>query len=111
MQDIVSAISNIKGEVSDESVYIYYMAIQAVDFHYPNRNFIRGTSARSQINVMGNEIIEQIQDCHVSVVFTHVWKTEDEEIIAYLKESGLALLEEHIYAGAKVFDFTSCELE
>ena len=60
---------------------------------------------------MGNEIIERIQDCHVSVVFTHVWKTEDEEIIAYLKESGLTLFEEHTYAGARVLNFTSCELE
>ena len=111
IQDIVSAISNIKGEVNDESIYIYYMSIQAVDFHYPNRKFIRGTPARYQIDVMGNEIIEQIQDCHVSVVFTHVWKTEDEEIIAYLKESGLTLFEERNYAGARVLDFTSCELE
>ena len=111
IQDIVSAISNIKGDVNDESVYIYYMAIQAVDFHYPNRKFTRGSPARYQIEVMGNEIIERIQDCHVSVVFTHVWKTEDEEIIAYLKESGLTLFEEHTYAGARVLNFTSCELE
>jgi hypothetical protein len=111
IQDIVSAISDIGGNVSDESVYIYYMSVQAVDFHYPDRRFFRGTPARYEVDVMGNEVIKQIRDCHVYAVFTHVWKTEDEEIIAYLEKSGLTLFEEHKYAGARVLDFTSCQLE
>jgi hypothetical protein len=111
IQDIVSAISNLEKGISDESVYIYYMSTQAVNFHYPDRNFTRGVPARYQIDVMGKEIIDHIRECRVRVVFTHVWKTEDEEIITYLKESGLTLLEEQTYAGARVLSFASCRPE
>jgi hypothetical protein len=102
IQDIVSVISLGLGEVSDESVYIYYGANPAVDFHYPKRPFFRGTWARDHVDVMGDEIIEQIHDCHVSVVFSHVWKSEDAKILTYLEESGLQSVEDHRYAGARV---------
>lgn len=108
IQDIVSALSSISDEVDDRSVYIYYMANTAVEFHFPDRKFFRGTRARYQVDVMGEEIIEQIRDCHVSVVFTHVWRTEDTDIIGYLEDAGLKLVKENRYAGARVLDFTSC---
>ena len=107
-EDIISAVSEGLKGVPDSNVYVYSGARPAVTFHYPRRNFFEGAYARGDIERIGREIIELNNSCDVSILFSHVFKDEDEKILAVVERSGLSLIEEKKYHGASVAKLSRC---
>ena len=107
-EDIISAVSEGLKGVPDSDVYVYYAARHAVEFHYPEHKFFIGEADRGDIERIGKEIVALTKHCSVSVLFSHVFKDEDHQILAYLENAGLTLIEDKKYRGARVVKLSRC---
>ena len=107
-EDVVSAVMEGLKNVPDSKVYVYYGAKPAVAFHYPHRAFYKGRQGRGQIKLIGEEILRLTASCQVSILFSHVHKSEDDEILAFLASSGLQILNLKKYHRASVATLSRC---
>jgi len=57
---------------------------------------------------IGEEILKLTTGCQVSILYSHVYKSEDDEILAFLASSGLQLLDLRKYRGASVATLSRC---
>jgi len=107
-EDIVSAVSEGLVGIPESNVYVYYAARHAVKFHYPDHQFFVGKARRGDIEGIGNEIASFTNECSVHILFAHVVKDEDHEILQYLKDVGLTLVGHQKYPGAAVAKLSRC---
>lgn len=101
-EDIVSAVSEGLEGIPHSNVYAYYAARHALEFHYPDHQFYAGKPARGDIDIIGEEIVSLVEEKSVYVLFSHVFKDEDDQILDYLADDGLTLIEDKKYRGARV---------
>lgn len=107
-QDIISAVSEGLEGVPGSNIYVYYAARHAVEFYYPEHQFFVGEGGRGDIDLIGKEIVALTKECSVHVLFSHVFKDEDYQILDYLTNAGLTLIEDKKYHGARVVKLSRC---
>ena len=69
-EDIRSAVTIGLKDADPKNVYVYYMAVPAVDFHYPDSGFKRGTPG--DIAAMADEAIQVASDRKLYLLFSHI---------------------------------------
>jgi hypothetical protein len=108
IEDVQTVVSLGTEDVRDESVYIYYAAVPAVKFHFGERGFVAGSGLRGRVELMANEILEVWGGCDVTVVFSHIYKGEDREVIEHLRKLGLAVVRDVKATGARAVTLRIC---
>jgi hypothetical protein len=102
-QDVVSAVEQgIPPGTPDDEVYVYYGAVPGIDFHYPDRGFVRGASERGDVPALADEAERAGASGRVVLVFAHVFSGEARALIAELRDRGWVLDEDLRFEGARV---------
>jgi hypothetical protein len=109
LEDVVSAVTRELGAVDGKDVYVYYGAIPAVQFHFPDSGFRLATGGRGQTEFTGREIIERMPSCDFYLLFSHVFRNEDRDIVAFLQSQGMLPVGRKAYAGASVVKMRRCD--
>jgi diphthamide synthase subunit DPH2 len=107
VQDIKSPISGIAPSTKDSNVFIYYGAAPAVIFHYPDRRFFISKSARGDINAMYREALS-LEGCRIYLVFSHVFRREDGELLEILKSNGHSIEIDEKFVGSRLVRLSRC---
>jgi hypothetical protein len=105
-EDIRSAVTRGLQDANPNNVYVYYGAIPALDFHFPNSGFRRGTLLRGYIAAMADEAIRVASDGQLYLLFSHIYVHEDDLLIAELRARGWTVVRDQQYAGARAVYLT-----
>ena len=101
-EDIRSALTIGLQGVDPTNIFVYYGAISAVDFHYPDSGFKRGTwTMRGHIALMADQAIQAASGQKLYLLFSHIYSNEDELLIAKLRAHGWILVRDERYTGAR----------
>jgi hypothetical protein len=109
LEDVVSAVRREFEAVEGKDVYVYYGAIPAVRFHFPDRGFRLSTGGRGEIGFTGREIVDQMRSCDFYLLFSHVFQSEDRDIVAFLQSQGMRAVGRRDYVGASVVKLRQCD--
>src|SRR5262245_21991886 len=85
-EDIRSAVTIGLKDADPMNVYVYYMAVPAVDFHYPDSGFRRGSGGT--IAAMADEAIQVASDRKLYLLFSQIQNNDDDLLIAELLARG-----------------------
>jgi len=99
-QNITSPVGDIPGDVEDEKVFVYYGAVPAMRFHFPERHFFLSQCVTGQIAEMEKEV-RDLGGGTVALVFAHMLFHEDHELVKRLLEDGCSLVMDQAYAGSQ----------
>ncbi len=100
-QDIVTPVQHIDQFPEEASVFVYYAAVPAVQFHYRDKQFFLSQSERGQLHKMVLEI-EQMNARGIYLLFSHVMLEEDDKLLGMLQGEGYRLLQDKVYAGSRL---------
>jgi hypothetical protein len=81
-------------------VFVYYGAVPAVKFHFPDRNFSLSKCATGRLDEMEKEI-RSLGVGTVALVFSHMLFREDHELVNRLLEDGYSLVMDQPYDGSQ----------
>jgi hypothetical protein len=100
-EDIRSAVMIGLKRADPKDVYVYYGAVPAVDFHYLESGFKRGTWLRGNIAAMADEAIQVASDRKLYLLFSHIYYNEDDLLIAELRARGWLVVGDERYKGSR----------
>jgi hypothetical protein len=92
-EEVVAPVRNYV-RVPDEAVYVHHGAVPAVVFHFPDRAFRYGSRLRGRPNEIAAEILVGAEACVQTLIFTHVFLGEDEEVLMLLTNGGVRIIED-----------------
>jgi hypothetical protein len=98
-EDIRSAVTIGLKDADPKDVYVYYMAVPAVDFHYPDSGFKRGKPGN--IAAMADEAIQVASDRNLYLLFSHIENNDDDLLIAELRARGWIVVRDERYIGSR----------
>ena len=107
IEDLSTPISRIENNTLDSQVFVYYGAVPAVNFHYPERHFYNSRAKRGDIVGMLDEV-SNLENCSVYLVFTHIFKTEDEELVSLLTDKNYIILSDEKFYGSRLIKADKC---
>jgi uncharacterized membrane protein len=107
-EDILSAVNQGLSTVDDKDVYVYYGALPAVLFHYPDRSFYRSHARRGELDYMAEEMLEKMQGCYFYLLFSHGYKSEKADLLELLLDYGIKPVSEQSFANAEVIRLRRC---
>jgi hypothetical protein len=105
-EDIRSAVTNGLQGANPNNVYVYYGAVPALDFHFPNSGFRHGSLLRGYITTMADEAIRAGSDGKLYLLFSHITVHEDDLLIAELRARGWTVVRDQQYVGARAVYLT-----
>ena len=105
-EDICSAVTSGLQDANPKNVYVYYGAVPALDFHYPNSGFRRGSLLRGNITAMADEAIRVASDGKLYLLFSHIVLHEDDLLIAELRARGWTVVRDEQYVGSRAVYLT-----
>jgi uncharacterized membrane protein len=103
-EDILSAVKNGLMGASLENVYVYYGAVPAVDFYYPDTGWKRGTWLRGNVAAMADEASRVASDRQLYLIFSHIYSPEDDLLIAELQARGWLVVWDKKYNGSRAVE-------
>jgi hypothetical protein len=98
-EDTRSAVTIGLKDADPKNVYVYYMAVPAVDFHYHDRDFKRGTTG--DVAAMADEAIQVASDRKLYLLFSHIVYNDDNRLIAELRARGWIVVRDEQYIGSR----------
>ena len=98
-EDIRSAVTIGLKDADPKNVYVYYMAVPAVDFHYPDSGFKRGTPGN--IATMADEAIQVASAGKLYLLFSEIQNNDDDLLIAELRARGWIVVRDDRYIGSR----------
>jgi len=99
-QNITSPVGDIPGDVKDKKVFVYYGAVPAMKFHFPDRDFSLSKCATGRLDEMEKEV-RNLGAGTVALVFAHMRFHEDDELLKRLVENGYSLVLDQPYEGSQ----------
>jgi len=99
-QNITSPVGDIPGDVDDEKVFVYYGAVPATKFHFPDRNFFLSQYNTGQLDEMQSEV-RNLGGGKVALLFAHMLFHEDHELVKRLVEGGYSMVMDQPYEGSQ----------
>lgn len=102
-ENIRAVVQEIDATTGDQDVFVYFAAVPAVEFHYPQRMFFKSRSQQAQPARMLAEV-ESLPGCRKAILFAHILERDDEALLSSLKEKGYVVLRHRSYRGAKFFE-------
>jgi uncharacterized membrane protein len=99
-QNITSPIGDIPTDIEDSMVFVYYGAVPAVRFHFPDRNFSLSKCATGRLDEMENEV-RDLGVGKVALVFAHMSFHEDHELVKRLLQDVYLVVVDKPYAGSQ----------
>ena len=102
-ENVRAVVQEVGPTTEDQSVFVYFAAVPAVEFHYPGRIFFKSRSEQEQTAQMVAEV-ESLPGCRKAIVFAHILERDDEALLSSLKEKGYVVLRHRSYRGAKFFE-------
>jgi uncharacterized membrane protein len=106
-QDIRSTVNAISSEVGDESVFVYFAAIPAVSFHFPERGFYHSKTREGDIRAMADEI-EALPGCKRALVFSHILKEDDKGVVQEIGRLGYRTIRKKVFKGTALYEISKC---
>lgn len=103
-EDILSAVKNGLMGASFEDVYVYYGAVPAIDFYYPESGFRRGTNLRGNVAAMADEASGVASDRKLYLLFSHIFSHEDDLLIAELQTRGWSVVRDKEYTNSRAVE-------
>jgi hypothetical protein len=98
-EDIRSAVTIGLKDANPKNVYVHYMAVQAVDFHYPDSGFKRGTAGN--IAAMADEATRVASDRKLYLLFSQLQNNDDDLLVAELRARGWIVVRDQRYMGSR----------
>jgi uncharacterized membrane protein len=98
-EDIRSAVTIGLKDADPKNVYVYCMAVPAVDFHYHDRGFKLGTTG--DVAAMADEAIQVASDRKLYLLFSHIVYNDDDRLIAELRARGWTVVRDERYIGSR----------
>jgi hypothetical protein len=98
-EDIRSAVTIGLKDADPKNVYVYYMAVPAVDFHYRDSGFKRGTPGNPA--AMADEAIQVASDGKLYLLFSQLQNNDDDLLIAELRARGWIVVRDERYIGSR----------
>lgn len=102
-ENIRSVVQEIDATTGDQDVFVYFAAVPAVEFHYPERKFFTSRSQQGQTAQMLAEV-EALPGCRKAILFAHILERDDEALLSSLQNRGYVVLRHRSYRGAKFFE-------
>jgi len=99
-QNITSPVGDIPGDVEDEKVFVYYGAVPAMRFHFPERHFFLSQCVTGQVAEMEEEV-RALGHGEIALVFTHMLFYEDYDLVGRLLKNGYSLVIDKPYPGSQ----------
>lgn len=108
IEDIQSAVRGDLASVPDQSVYVFYAAIPAIKYYFPQRRFHYGGKLRGQPEKMAEEASRVISGCTIHILYSHDAMREAARVDADVVHRGARLVKLSTYSGTAVASFTRC---
>ncbi len=104
-EDILSAVKNGLMGASFENVYVYWGAVDAVDFYYPGSDFKRGTYyPPGNVAAMADEASRVASNTKLYLLFSHIRGNEDDLLMAELQARGWSIVRDNKYIGSRAVE-------
>ena len=99
-QNITSPVGDIPGDVEDEKIFVYYGAVPAMRFHFPERHFFLSQCVTGQVAEMKEEV-RALGHGKIALVFAHMLFNEDYDLVERLAEDGYSVVTDQPYEGSQ----------
>lgn len=99
-ENIRAVVEEIDPATEDQSVFVYFAAVPAVEFHYPRRMFFKSRSPQRHTEQMAAEV-RSLPGCRKALLFAHILEQDDQSLLSALKATGYVVFRQRSYRGAK----------
>lgn len=107
-ENIGSVVNAISPSVLDTSVFVYFAAVPAIDFHFSNRGFYRSRALDGDIAGMTTEV-EALNGCNKALVFSHILRNDASALIQALSQNNYKIIDQRAFKGAKLYQISRCD--